>query len=118
MALVGVIASFATGQYTVTRTEAGTYTAGRYTPGPTSTFMIDASIQPASGRDLQVLAEGEHATEVRVVYTTTELRTRAPAHDPDRITIDGEQWEVSKFERWEAFGNTHWRGMAARRPVP
>jgi hypothetical protein len=118
MGLLGVIGRFETGTYTVTRTAQGVYTNGRYTPGATTTFPIVASIQPVTGRDLQLLPEGQHASESRIVYTTTELRSRATANDPDTIAIDGEAWDVISFERWEAFGDTHWRGIAGRRPAP
>lgn len=116
MALQDVInaAGFKTGDYTVTRVVAGSYVSGLYVPGGTSTLSIEASIQPATGRDLQVLPEGQHGQETKVVYTTTELRTRRTTHDPDKITIDGETWECVTDERWEAFGGTHYRVYATR----
>lgn len=118
MALVDVIASFATGTYSVTRTAAGAYTVGRYAAGGTSTFSIEASVQPVTGRDLKKVPEGHHADELRIVYTTTELRTRAPGSEPDVVTIDSEPWHVVRFERWQAFGGTHFRAWCARRVTP
>lgn len=109
-----MIARFKTGTYTVTRTAVGTRTNGRYTPGATSTFDITASVQPVTGRDLQSLPEGQRAEETRIVYTTTELRTRTATVDPDSISIDSETWAVVKVERWQAFGNTHYRAFVAR----
>lgn len=114
MSLTGVISRFKTGTYTVTRTAAGTRTLGRYTPGAPSTFSIVASIQPVTGRDLQTLPEGQRAEETRVVYTTTELRTRTATVEPDTLSIDSETWAVTKVERWQAFGGTHYRAMVAR----
>jgi len=114
--LTGVIGAlgFKTGTYTVTRTAAGTRTLGRYTAGAASTFSIEASVQPVTGRDLQAMPEGQRAEETKVVYTTTELRTRTPAGEPDTIAIDSETWAVTKVERWDAFGDTHYRAYVAR----
>lgn len=116
MALVDVIASFATpGPYTVTRTTASTYLNGRLVAGTTSQFTITASVQPVSGRDLKALPEARHGEEVRVVYTTTALNTLIPTHAADVVTLDSEPWEVFRVERWQAFGNTHYRAFVARR---
>jgi hypothetical protein len=113
-ALTGVIGRFMSGTYTVTRTAAGTRTLGRYTPGASSTFSIDASVQPVTGRALQALPEGHRAEETRLVLTTTEIRTRTPTNEADTISIDSESWAVVKVERWDAFGGTHYRAFVAR----
>lgn len=119
MSLNGVIARFATGTYTVTRTAAGTLSAGHYTAGATSTFSIVASVQPASGRSLRVLAEGRRGDEVRELYTTTELRLGAAGSiDPDTVSIDGETWEVCNVKRSQHFGETHYVVLISRKTVP
>jgi hypothetical protein len=103
MALTGVISRFSTGTYTVTRTAAGSYTTGRYAAGAPSTFAITASVQPVQGRDLQSVPEAQRGEEVKVLWTTTELRTRG-AGEPDSVSIDGEAWRVVRVKRWQAFG--------------
>jgi hypothetical protein len=122
MPLSDVITSFYTGTYKVTRTGGGSFTNGVYALGTTSTFDITASIQPVTGRDLQVLPEGQHANETKVVYTTTELKTRDPSNAGDKITINGEAWEVFRVERWEAFGlnlsGDHYRAFVSRLVTP
>lgn len=122
MSLVDVIASFKTGDYTVTRTPKGATTLGRYTAGSPSTFSIAASIQPVAGRELQALPEAQHGEEVRVIYTTTELKTRDPGFEPDTIEIDSEDWTIFRFERWQAFGAAndaqHFRAFASRKVIP
>jgi len=122
MSLNDVIGVFATGTYTVTRGSAGAYTDGDFVPGGISTFLIEASIQPLSGRDLQLLSEAQHGEEVRRVYTKTELRTVTDGVVPDLLDIDGEAWRVIRFERWEAFGagagGDHYLGFVARVPTP
>ena len=122
MPLSDVITSFLTGTYQVTRTGGGSFANGVYTAGSTSTFDITASIQPLSGRDLQSLPEGQHANETRVVYTTTELMVRNPTNAGDKISYNGELWEVFRMERWEAFGlnmsGDHYRAFISRLATP
>ena len=120
MALTGVIARFKTAtSYTVTRTAAGSYTTGLYTSGATSTFTIVASIQPfGMGRNLEAPVDGQHGSEVRVLWTTTELRTRAPLNDADTISIDSETWRVVQVERWQAFGEAFYQVRIARVTSP
>ncbi len=98
-----VIASLDTGSYTVTRRARATFDShGRAQAGGTSTLTIDASVQPASGRDLLRLPEGRRATETRVVYTPTALIVggEGAANEADLIAIDGRTWEVQLAESW------------------
>jgi hypothetical protein len=119
MALIDAIASLSTpGPYTITRTAAGSYTNGRYTAGAESTFTIIASIQPVTGRDLADLPEGQNGDEVRVVFTITELLTRAPGQEPDVITIFGEDFYVYRVKKWQGFGDNHWQAWVSRTVVP
>jgi hypothetical protein len=115
------IASLASGTYTVTRTEAGARVQGRYTPGPSTTFEIVASIQPATGRQLRDLPEGQRGDETVAIYTVTELRTRhpgSPGNEPDLVTYRGEPWTVTQVKRWESFGEVHFECLAVRAPDP
>lgn len=102
MPLVGSIASFKTGDYDVTRRAAATIANGLAVPGSTSTFEIEASIQPITGATIEGAPEGRRPQEMRVVYTTTELRTvdDASGVDADLIDYKGETWEVIATEIW------------------
>jgi hypothetical protein len=101
--------------FTVTRTAEGSRPNGRYTPGSASTFPIIASVQPVSGRELMILPEAQHVEEVRVVYTATEIKTREPGYEPDKVTIDGAAWTVIRAERWTYGAETYWRALVSRR---
>jgi hypothetical protein len=116
--LNGAITTFATGTYTVTRTAADTYTNGVKVAGATSNVSIVASVQPLSGRDLQVLPEGQRADETLVLYTATQLFTRTPSQAPDSISIDGSTYEVFKVETWNYIGEIHYRAFVSRRGRP
>ena len=121
MALIGAIASFATGTYTVNRRAVGALDGeGIYVPASPSTFSIEASIQPVTGRDLKAMPDGRHAEELRVVYTITELVTVDPTHGiGDVITYKSEAWEVVKAEIWpDLNGGEFCRAYIARQVVP
>lgn len=123
MGLSGVIGTFATGTYAVTRTVAATYDSnGLLVAGGTSVVNIEASIQPLTGRDLQVLPEGHHASNVRKMYAKAALYTRTPSNDPDVVSYGGEDWEVLNVQSWEAFGlgsgGDHWEALIARIAQP
>lgn len=119
MALRSVIDSLATGTYQVSRTAAGVYDAnGRYTAGAVTSLDIIASVQPVGGRKLMDLPEGQRGDEIRVVYTRTELFSRAPGRDPDRVSIDGAAWTCVRVERWQSFGDSHCKAYVARTELP
>jgi hypothetical protein len=103
-----LIASFATGTYTVTRRTRGTVSYGKIADGTTSTFTITASVSPAAGRDLQKLPEGMIANSAFAVITTTQLYTSNQAgadveggYQPDSISIEGVSHLVEHVERWQ-----------------
>ena len=104
---------------TVTRETVETYDAnGDLVPGVSSTFVIVAAVQPLTGNDLQPLPEGQHAENMRKLYTTTLLRTRG-AGPPDAVAIDGETWEVKIVERWKhRTGDIYYKVMIARQDNP
>lgn len=115
--LLDTIAGLATGTYTVTRHVTGTWANGRYTKSASpTTFDIVASVQPAfnmnriiGGRDLQHTEQGQYTTNVRLLFTITELFTRRPGFDPDEISIDGSTWTVTRVEKWDHTGRVHYK---------
>lgn len=107
---------FKTGDYTVTRTAAPTFTAGVAVAGATSTITTgDASLQPVEGADLKLLPEGLHAANAALLYTTALLRL-VPV--PDQISIGSETWRVVGFKTWVGFGGTHQIAIVARSATP
>jgi hypothetical protein len=106
--MIEVIDSLKTGSYTVTRTAAGSHVAGRFVPGSDSTFSIDAVVQPVRGHELMTLPESRHGEEIKAVFTVTELLLK------DKLAIGDDSFEVFRSEKWEAFGDTHWRAYVAK----
>jgi hypothetical protein len=114
-----VIATFATGSYTVTRRGAGTYdSAGVFVPAATSTFSITAAVQPSNGRRLEASAAGQRGGDTRTLHTTTALRTRDNGGAPDVVTIGSESWTVIECQPWSHVGETFYRVTVEREPNP
>lgn len=114
------IDSLATGDYTVTRRLAGTFTDGIYNGGgATSTFTINAVVESATGlqrvvggNETRADDSGQRTNDIRVIYTRTELFTRTPTHEPDLITIKGRQYTIWRVEPWDLTGEIHYRALA------
>lgn len=117
MSLNGVIAAFATGTYTVTRTDVATVVDGRRVDGAQTTFDVVACVQPIDGRTLESLPEADRTSEMRLVFTEEELFARKPGFEPDSFEIDGEDWTVIRVERWQHWGDTHYRSVVSRDEV-
>jgi hypothetical protein len=96
----GEIDALATDDLTISRPSTGFDANGRRTNSAASTFPARASVQPASGRDLQRLPEGDRDREALTVFTSAVL------HTGDRFTYGGEAFEVGHVDRWQA-GNFH-----------
>jgi hypothetical protein len=110
---------FKTGDYTVTRRAAATWSSGEATSGATSTFTTgNASLQPASAETLAVAPEGAHATGVADLWTTTELRTVTDATPADIVTIGTEAWRVVRVAKHVGMGGTHYIVGLARGTTP
>lgn len=102
MNVAGLIANFATGTYTVTRTARGSTVRGKTGAGSTSTVTARAAVWPASGDDLRRLPEGRRTAESLNFVTVTELYVggQGEAYEADTVSIRGESWEVSDVDAW------------------
>lgn len=105
------------GSATITRSAAGSYSAGRWVAGGTSAITITASIQQYRPRpdELQHLSEGDRAREAVRIYTSTQLKTANETDGTlaDFLTRNGEQWEVVSVESW-GHGIQHYKAIALR----
>jgi hypothetical protein len=117
VSLSGAIASFKTGDYEVVRYGAPTFEYGIAVAPSNQIVEIAACVQPVTGRLLQLLPEGQRADETKVIFTTAELFTRGPAHDPDKVIINGDYYRVFRVDRYQAFGGDgsgdHFRALVA-----
>lgn len=115
---LSALTHFLTGTYTVTRPGSGSYTNGIWTPGAGSTFNIDASIQPINVGDLrrvEQVAEGFNISDLKKLYTTTELRVGDSDSMSDTVAIGAETWRVIAVEHhlgWDS--NGHYKATIAK----
>lgn len=124
MALNEAINDHATGSYTIKREKGESWVNSKRVPGSiTSIAGVTMSVQPANGEELTDLPEGQTLDDVRVIYSATALYARKPAaiapdmgmdYAPDIVVIDGEDYRVWKSEKWDHWGETHWRAYAAK----
>lgn len=110
--LSDAIISLGSSTYTVWRTAEGAYVDGIYAAGAVSEFTIVAEVQDTTGQQLQNPPEAQYASSLKIIFTTTELKTRSDTTEPDRISIDGQIYEVYQVEHWGFFGSTHYRAYA------
>lgn len=102
--------------YLVTRPAAPTFVSGLAVAGSSTTFWTGPAIlRPMSGRELQALPEGYHASDVRKLMTTADIRVGPP---PDQVAIDGEVWKAIGVATTAAFGGIHRAVMLARTATP
>lgn len=90
---------------------------GRWTPGAATSTTIEASVQPASGKVLATLPEGERSRDPRTIFTFDPLRVASQfdGTDADRLTIDGASYEVRELTDWRtAAPIAHYEALALR----
>ncbi len=81
---------------TVNRPSGGARVNGRWVPGSTSSFTIKTSVQPANGKDLEALEEGQRTSEILKIYPSTELKTidQHISQEADIVVNDGKNYTV------------------------
>lgn len=92
------------GGITVIRREPGGYVNGRVGPATEErTVGVEASVQPAGTKDLELLPEGMRSKESKAIWTEFALRVgEADGPLADRVEIDGEIFEVHATENYQA----------------
>lgn len=88
--------------------QAGSYDAeGRWVPAhDVGTPVRIIAPQPISGKDLQLLPQGEHVQHFQVSWIqTTSVKTREYLEDADHIEINGETFKVHRTNDRRTLGN-------------
>lgn len=123
MSLGDSLDSLVTNTVTLNRRAKGTYVKGVYVLGVLTVIPgITMVVQPAynlnrvvGGADLSAKADNQKAADVRVCYTSTELKTISDTTDPDVITdLESSSWTVTRVERWELSGDVHYRCILSK----
>lgn len=92
---------------TVIRPGTVTYVDGVATDaGDGSTFEVQGSLQPMTGRDLLVVPEGQRHQRRWKLYTTAELKTAESAGNQgaDRVVWQGKHLVVESRQAWSSVG--------------
>ncbi len=100
MALLSNFAVFKTGTYTHTRKGTLSYVDGDATRGADTVGTVDATIQPATSKDLELLPEGYRVNGVRRIYTETALQV------DDQIMIGSDTWRVISLDEHLEFAGS------------
>ena len=86
----------------------GTYTDGEFSKSTTTQTPIKIiAPQPVRENDLNMLADGEKASDYRVtwVFSDTELHTRDSKYEADQIIYDGAVYKVVQVNDRDPLGN-------------
>lgn len=85
------------------RYSAGENVDGKYVEGQAEDLPILMSVQPVTGRQLEMLPEGKRAKEVLVGYTEhTDIRTVEQGDQADQVLVDGIAYEVHSRKHYRA----------------
>lgn len=87
----------------VTRFTAGLRDKGQWQEGTPSNFNITASVQPLKPREMEMLPEARRNSQSYRLYTDTLLKTvnKVNGISPDKVEIDGENFEVFSVGHWQ-----------------
>lgn len=73
------------------------YVRGRPTDGKMEEFIIEASIQPLTGKEVLQLEEGDRRRQHLYVFTKFQLERN------DIVIRDGKNYETQEIEDWTSF---------------
>ena len=78
-----------------------------------SPFIINASIQPTSGRELYFLPESALLTENITIFSKEQLVSSASNGYGDIVIYQGQRYQVAKVKTW----TTHYESIATLEPI-
>lgn len=84
---------------------AQTNVSGKLSQTAAAPFTIEASIQPASGNDLELLPEGRRVDSTYIVFSKDEIQENW------RLTLFGQDFTCIKVEVWRNEVIPHYKGF-------
>jgi len=111
-----VVKRFAlTADLMIERFGGGAYVDGRWVNEQPTQVALTANVQPAGGRQLMRLPEGDRTRDNITVWSTSELRpvARAQGKPGDLVLWNGERYEVIQLNDWSANGD-YWEATCAK----
>ena len=100
---MSLIGRFLTGDYSVIRSQRGTYVRGRYVAGPTETIKVCGSLQPSNARELKLPEEGNRLKQYWKFYSDAPITVNSMAtlSKGDKVIINGEEYRAMSLITWE-----------------
>lgn len=86
----------------------GSYVNGDWVAGASVALLIQASVQPASDKDLKLLPEGRREEAAYAIYSRTEIR------NADIFVLFGFEHEVLQVAVWQNRVLPHYKAIAVR----
>lgn len=104
---------------TVYRKGKDTVVKGRPVPAVETSFVVEANVQPAVSKDLQVLPESDRNKDWIKVYvavsgTLRTARQGSDGYDADEIEWEGDRYKVMRLQSWRMGILDHVRALCAR----
>jgi hypothetical protein len=102
--------------FTVRRKVAGSYVNGFWVEGSESSFVIQASVQPVRGLELESLPEARRDSQAVKIYTDTQLLTVAPdgSTNPDILEAFGFDFEIIEVQPWQSNVISHYKCIGVK----
>ena len=101
---------------TVKRISGGAYdVSGFWVEGTESEITIQASVQPASYKEMELVDENRRETSKFKIYTDTLLRTAEKgSQNPDRVVYNSEEYEVVALGDWHNDVINHYKYLMSK----
>lgn len=85
---------------TGTRVSPGGYVNGVWQEGIEESLTVYVSVQPTSPHDMESLPSGRRERKSYTLYGADRLRSVEDGSNPDRVTINGDEYEVADSREW------------------
>ena len=101
-------------QVQVERTEGPGYwnDIGEFVGGDTRLIALKAAVQPATGKNAQLLPEGRRIEDAVMVFTERELVVGTKNQKADVLIFRGRRFEIWNVKQWPAAFFPHYEVMA------
>ncbi len=93
---------------TIKRRASGVHRDGHYRKGDMTTYSVSVNVQPAVGRDLLQVPEGDRTREHKKIYSKFEIKIN------DIIIRYGIKYEVQTVSDWKNFCIDHYESVAVK----
>lgn len=105
---------------TIRRKGKGEWIGGEWISSPDTLITVEANVQPAQYKDLQMLPESERTKEWIKLYSVSEMRTikEGPGGwEADIVEWNGETYRVMRSRRYVMGVLDHFHVLAAKEPT-